>query len=353
LYSSTELFAKNNPVPSSKVVTLHRSSPFDVFVNYADASLLPPGIGTQIASFSVSDVKASESIKIRLKVKLDINSLFVVEGVEQVETIEEQEAPATPSQAEVPQTPEQKSEEPTPMQDATPTSPPPSTPPTTPAEGEKEKKKKVRRTNLPFKESTSSIPQKELQNLIEEESKMVASDKLAFETAEKKNAVESYCYDMRNKINDSLHEFSTEQERNALSAAFEATESWLYGEGEDTTKSAYAKKLDELKALGDPIVKRKHENENRYEALNNIKSAIEQWRMTASSADPKYDHIPKEERDKVAQEVNNTEKWVTEQMMKQDRVPKHANPVVLVADITKKQNVSALITVYLTTFRTW
>ncbi len=201
---------------------------------------------------------------------------------------------------------------------------------------EEKKKKKVKRTNLSVQEKTASLPSKELQHLTEEEGKMLAADRLAIETAEKKNAVESYVYDMRNKLTDSLSEFATESEKSTLLNLFGQTEDWLYGEGADATKSVYIKKLEELKAIGDPIVKRKYEHENRYEALSAIKNAVEQFRMTATSADPKYEHITKEERDKVLQECTNVEKWVTENVMKQEKTPKYVNPVISVADITKK-----------------
>lgn len=39
---------------------------------------------------------------------------------------------------------------------------------------------------------------------------MVAADKLAVETAERKNAVESYVYSMRSKVNENLSHFVTE-----------------------------------------------------------------------------------------------------------------------------------------------
>lgn len=50
-----------------------------------------------------------------------------------------------------------------------------------------------------------------LQRLTEEEAQMNAADRLIVETAERKNALESYVYDMRNKLNESLAEFAAEQ----------------------------------------------------------------------------------------------------------------------------------------------
>jgi len=221
------------------------------------------------------------------------------------------------------------------MQDAVPTTPESPSQESEKKEEEK-KKKKVKKTNLIVQEKTSAIPAKELQLLSEEEGKMLASDRLAIETAEKKNAVESYVYDMRNKITESFSEFSTPGEKDTLSKLFEQTEEWLYSEGADATKSVYVKKLEELRAIGDPIGKRKYEYENRYEALVAIKNAIEGFRSTATSADPKYDHISKEEREKVISESATVEKWLTDMMMKQDKSPKNVNPVILVAEISKK-----------------
>jgi len=342
---SAEIFSKSNVVPSSKMITLHKSTGIDLVAQYSDLSLLPTGTDPFIGKFSINDIgsKSGEPVKVRIKVKLDINGVFSVESAEFSETIETNETPEVS-----PQTEDKKSEV-TPMQDTEqqiPDSPKEETPTKdeTPKEStdndkkEEKKKKKIRRISLKIQDFTSSITSKDLNILIEEEAKLVSADKLAIETAEKKNAVESYVYEMRGKLADQLSEFATDKEKESLSSLFEQTESWLYGEGEDTTKSAYSKKLDELKALGDPILKRKYEHDNRYEALNSIRSVIEQTRLTATTDDPKYDHIPKEEKDKILVECNATEKFITEIMMKQDKVPKNSNPVVTFAEINKKQS---------------
>ncbi|KAJ0697580.1 putative Heat shock protein 70kD domain superfamily [Helianthus annuus] len=43
------------------------------------------------------------------------------------------------------------------------------------------------------------------------------------ETKDKKNVVEAYVYDMRNKLHDKLHEFVTEPEREAFIAKLQET----------------------------------------------------------------------------------------------------------------------------------
>jgi heat shock protein 4 len=127
----------------------------------------------------------------------------------------------------------------------------------TDAGANEKKKKKVRYVDLPFSGQNLGLSLKDIQDLTQEEAQMAASDRLAVETADRKNAVEAYVYDMRNKINETLSAFATEADKEAFEKLLNATEDWLYGEGEDATKSVYVKKLEELQALGNPIVKRR------------------------------------------------------------------------------------------------
>jgi len=180
------------------------------------------------------------------------------------------------------------------------------------------------------------LPQ-EIQELTEEEARMAAADKLAIETADRKNAVETFVYDMRSKISSSLAPFATEKDANAFVKLLDETENWLYGEGEDVSKSAYIKKLEELQVLGEPILKRKLESDNRYEVLGQLKSTIEQFRSAATSQDPKYDHIPQEEKNKVMEECNTTELCINQQLAKQEQLAKYIDPILTCLDIRKKK----------------
>ncbi len=74
---------------------------------------------------------------------------------------------------------------------------------------------------------------------------------------------------------------------------------WLYDEGEDETKSVYTAKLDELKALGDPIALRHSEVETRGPAASSLTAIANNYLAAAQSNDPKLAHISGEEREKV------------------------------------------------------
>jgi heat shock protein 4 len=314
-----EVFTRNNVVPSSKMITMHRTDGVELSAIYSDIGLLPAGTDALIAKFVIPTlpITKNEPAKIRVKVKLDLHGIVTVEGAEMTEAVD---APAEEEKkAEDPmQTDEKKPEEGTPKTE------------------EKKEKKKVTRTNLQVQEVTTSIPKRELENLTEEEGKMVASDRLAFETAEKKNAVESYVYEMRDKLSGILSEFSSATDKEPFLKLLETTQDWLYGEGEDVTKSVYSKKLDELKLHGDPITKRHHEYEHRFDEITAIKNTINTIKMNATSADPKYDHISAEDKQKVVTECETTEKWLNEKLQQQEKLSKSANPIITVAEIHKK-----------------
>jgi heat shock 70kDa protein 4 len=61
-------------------------------------------------------------------------------------------------------------------------------------------------------------------------------------------------------------------------------ESWLYGDGFDEAKAVYQMKLDELKSLGDPIVRREYEFSYRSEAAKAVGQQVEFFRKIALSS---------------------------------------------------------------------
>lgn len=62
-------------------------------------------------------------------------------------------------------------------------------------------KKKVKKTNVPVVELVyGGMSAEELQKAVEKEFEMALQDRVMEETKDKKNAVEAYVYDMRNKV---------------------------------------------------------------------------------------------------------------------------------------------------------
>ena len=52
-------------------------------------------------------------------------------------------------------------------------------------------------------------------------------------------------------------------------------EDWLYGDGFDSTKQQYTKKIEELRALGDPIEQRLHEEQVGIVGIASMREYIE------------------------------------------------------------------------------
>jgi heat shock protein 4 len=117
---------------------------------------------------------------------------------------------------------------------------------------------------------------------------------------ERKNALEEYVYEMRGKLEDRYAIYVQEQEKSKLLEGLSEAEDWLYTEeGEDATKSAYVQKLDALKVLGDPIVLRWKESEDRPKAAAALRESLNLYLNQAQSGDEKYSHIDEADKTKV------------------------------------------------------
>ena len=61
----------------------------------------------------------------------------------------------------------------------------------------------------------------------------------------------------------------------------------------------YIAKLEELQAMGEPIVARQREAEARPTAAASLQATAHRYQAAAASNDPKYAHILQDERQKV------------------------------------------------------
>lgn len=77
-------------------------------------------------------------------------------------------------------------------------------------------KKQVRKGDLPIVAGTTSLDGSIKDSLTEKEAAMLMEDKLVADTEEKKNELETYIYDMRNKLDDQYADFASEEEKEKL-----------------------------------------------------------------------------------------------------------------------------------------
>ncbi|KAL2234747.1 heat shock 70 kDa protein 14 [Sesamum indicum] len=353
---STVVFPKGNPIPSVKALTFYRSGTFTLDVQYADVSELQAP--AKISTYTIGPFQSTkgERAKLKVKVRLNLHGIVSIESAtlleeEEIEVpvvnesskestkMETDEVPADPAPAST-------TESDVNMQDAKPDGAAAENgvpelgdkPVQMETDGKVEApKKKVKKTNVPVSEIVyGGLAAADVQKAVEKEFEMALQDRVMEETKDKKNAVEAYVYDMRNKLHDKYHEFVKESEREQFIARLQEVEDWLYEDGEDETKGVYIAKLQELKKQGDPIEERYKEHSERGSVIDQLIYCINSYREAAMSSDPKFDHIDMAEKQKVLNECVEAEAWLREKKQHQDSLPKHETPVLLSADVRKK-----------------
>ncbi|KAL2206611.1 heat shock protein 70 [Sarocladium strictum] len=265
--TSLTVFNRGNTLPSTKILTFYRKQPFDLEARYAQPDELPGKMNPWIGRFSVKNVKsegADDFMVCKLKARVNIHGVL---NVEQGYYVVEEEV-----------------EEEVKEDDAMDTDAPKKT---------RKVKKQVRKSDLPISAGTASLTDSARQALSEQESAMVMEDKLVADTEEKKNELEAYIYDLRAKLDEQYADFASDDEKSTIKAKLETTEDWLYDEGEDTTKSVYVAKIDEIRAMAGPIVQRHFEKveedrrivQERVEAEKAAKKAAEEEARKAAEAE--------------------------------------------------------------------
>mmetsp|Transcript_24206 Transcript_24206/g.48151 ORF Transcript_24206/g.48151 Transcript_24206/m.48151 type:complete len:835 (+) Transcript_24206:63-2567(+) len=321
--NSVVMFERGCQFPIVRRVTLKKSGKFTVNASYddsADKFQYPAGVGKHIATFNIN-APADSDAKIRVNVKQDIHGSLTLSSAQMVEEIPEPEpAPAEEgAEAKAEEGAEAKAEE----------------------KKEEVKKPKLKKTNLEFSITRPlDWTMTELQREIEVEVDMSNGDRVVRETADARNELESYIYDMRDKIisESQLAGFCTEDEKSAFSTLLENYENWLYEDGFDATKSVYVSKLAELKKSGDPIESRSYESKSRPNAMAMLQKTIEKYTswLNTSSGDENYAHITEEERLKCQKMCDDSTAWMYDSLDKQGGLAANVDPAVTVAQIYAK-----------------
>lgn len=355
--TSTLLFERGGPVPSAKVLTFVRDAPFELTAAYAPDAHLPAGADRAIAAWTIGPPLVTparpEGTKAKLKVKVKLN-LHGVLGVEYVQQVEEEEVEGEEAAAGPDATPSDAAGD-EPMAEAggaggggadAPAAPPADAPmeegdaaapaAAPAAAAPAPKKKRVKKHTVGFDvTATPSVPPPELAEMCEAELQMALQAKAQEEKADAKNAVEAYIYSLRNRLADSLGVYATDGEKEAIGAALEKAEDWLYDEGEDVARSVYAAKLDELKGLGGPVESRAAEASAAPAAAAALEAAATGFK--AAAAAPAAAHIADADRAKVVSEADAALAWLAEKRSLASSTPPTSDPVFTAGDAAKKE----------------
>ncbi|TFK95607.1 heat shock protein 70 [Pterulicium gracile] len=315
--SELTVFPRGNSIPSTKVLTFARKGPFELEARYGDVvgegavESTGQGKGGFLSQLQVTGLPAlSEAATVKVKTRLNLHGIVSFEGV-YTEEIEEVAAEAMEVDA---------------------------------VEGEEAKPKKrttKRKKDVQFVTRTTSLGAEVVERYRERESEMYSADKLVADTEDCKNALEEYVYDMRSKLDDRYASFSTSSEKSSLLSKLSAAEDWLYSEdGEDATKSAYVARLDECRAIGDPISFRYKDTEDRKVSGAALRSSINEHMARASAIQEdreKFSHITPQEVEGAIEKIALCQKWFEDQNIRQGEKAKNVDPVLTSREIEKRR----------------
>ncbi|KAM3511663.1 hypothetical protein MY11210_004680 [Beauveria gryllotalpidicola] len=272
--TSLTVFNKGGVLPSTKILTFYRKQPFDLEARYAKPEDLPGKQVPWIGRFSVKGVKPTETddfMVCRLKARVNIHGILNVETGYYVVDQEVEEEVKEDGDPEAMDT-DKKDDAP---------------------KKTRKVKKQVRAGDLPISSGTSSLDEATRTILAEKEAAMVMEDKLVADTDEKKNELEAYIYDLRAKLEEQYADLASDEEKDKIRAKLEASEDWLYDEGEDASKGVYIAKIDEIRAMAGPVVQRHFEKveaerqavQERVDAEQAAKRAAEEEARKAAEAE--------------------------------------------------------------------
>ncbi|CAO2047763.1 unnamed protein product [Urochloa humidicola] len=207
---------------------------------------------------------------------------------------------------------------------------------------EKVLKKRTFRVPLKVVEKTTgagTILSKELYS--EAKGRLEALDKKDAErrkTAELKNNLESYIYSMKEKLEEStdILTVSTEQERESFTEKLNEVQDWLYMDGEDAQANEFKERLDQLKAIGDPILFRLSELKSRPTACENARLYLTELQKIVKNWETNKPWLPKKRVDEVVSEAEKVKGWLEEKEALQKSTPAHSRPAFTSEEVVDK-----------------
>lgn len=284
--SSVSLYVRNDDLPHKprRLTFRNKTSDFSVTITYDEASsqYLPPGESKFISKFTIKVPPSTSNIigDVRVTWNLDKNGFIYVQSAQLLEEVlnEPEPLPSVPTSNN--NNTEGKAES-----------------------KENEIKKRFKKTDLEVIVETTGLSKDDIKAALELEASMANEDRIITETADKRNELESYIYSMRDKLDGELKEYSSKDETQKLKLLLTESEDWLYGDGFDSVKSEYTRKIDALRMIGDKIEKRYNESQSRSYEIDKLKKQIELCKSFASKYGEDYAHIEENERDKVRIEL--------------------------------------------------
>lgn len=200
------------------------------------------------------------------------------------------------------------------------------------------KKRRTKRIEVPITICNQpGLTEDLISKRMDEEFAVQADMRDILETDERRNDLESYIFNMRDKISEhnEYGPFISGVDRENFSKALTAAEDWLY-DNPESTKAQYVEKVEELKCTGDPVVWRFKESGMRSDWIAAVHGTVRNYRAAAENPGDKYGHIAGEKLAKIVAACAELEKWLNDMKAKQEAMPSHEKPTLICADMEKK-----------------
>eukprot|EP00747_Dinoflagellata_sp_TGD_P110146 gnl/TRDRNA2_/TRDRNA2_170883_c0_seq2.p1 gnl/TRDRNA2_/TRDRNA2_170883_c0~~gnl/TRDRNA2_/TRDRNA2_170883_c0_seq2.p1 ORF type:complete len:638 (-),score=230.19 gnl/TRDRNA2_/TRDRNA2_170883_c0_seq2:54-1967(-) len=353
--SSAVVFPENSTLNVTKMLTFWRKTPFELKASYKDEKALMPSVSPNLGKFMVELSPQEKAAKVKVRVKLTLHGTFAVEGAQLVEDEEYEET--VKEKRELPPDPEAETKEGEEKAeekkdgaegengDKKGDEPMPDAQEEAPKKKEEKKyewvdvvKKKKRTKKTDIRITSSDLPgltPEKIQVLKDCETAMIAEQREIVETDEKRNDLESYIFNTRDKLEGEYAPFISSADKDKFNKDLQTAEDWLY-DTEDATKLMYVDKLNELKVIGDPVVWRMKEAGLRSEWVDAVTGTITNYRAAAENPGDRYGHIAPEKLAKITAACGDLEKWLNEAKAKQDGMAKYERPALICAEMEKK-----------------
>ncbi|XWS19423.1 hypothetical protein CRYUN_Cryun31cG0014600 [Craigia yunnanensis] len=329
--SNGVLFPKGHPFPSVKILTLHRTNTFHMEAFYVNSNELPSGLSAQIDTFTIGPIQShTNTAKVKIRVQLNLHGIVILDSALLIEddmdnSVTNDDTHLTSEEVE------DKSDRMSSVENNAEVSDhAKSEPPSGPGAGVARKGRVVKRLEIPITASIcGGMERDELAKAEEKEHLLMQQDLKMEQTKDKKNALESYVYEIRDKILNTYRSFANESESEEISRKLQQTEYWLYEDGMDESENVYLEKLEDLKKLVNPIENRYKDEAARVQAMRDLLKCIADYRMAAGS-------LSSIKKDAVIDECNKAERWLQEKSQEQDSLPKDVDPMVWSSEIKRK-----------------
>jgi len=170
---------------------------------------------------------------------------------------------------------------------------------------------------------------------------------------EARNKVESYIYQIKNKLVDdeeAIGKVSTEEQRAELSKLAEDAEEWMYDDGYNADLATMEDKYAELSVPAEKVFFRVSEATARPEAVKALQTKMTKVEELMKKWETTMPQVTEEERAEVLAKVEDVRKWISENeeaqakadpaeepVFKSEDVPAQSKPIeTLVARLNRK-----------------